>query len=99
MQKNKLSDEQLVWSCQQPWQSDADGFRYVSYALGSWWAVKTSVLDAYDWPPADLQQKGGDIMLGELFRQRNLQLCHFRDGVRINVNDAGVEGAVPRTIV
>jgi hypothetical protein len=98
VRKNSLSTEQTAWVNAQSWKTDDCVSRYVQYVNGSWWAVKTSVLNEYDWPPTNLQQKGGDILLGELFRQQNRRLCHFRDGVRINVNDAGVEGVESRTM-
>lgn len=99
VQKGTLSADQRDWFKTQAWSTQDHNCGYVTYATGSWWAVNTSLLREYDWPPADLQQKGGDILFGELFKQQNLTLCHFRDGVRINVNDSGVEGAVPRTVV
>lgn len=96
--KAALSAAQTAWLADQPWKTSNDLSPYVTYALGSWWALNTPLLYKYDWPPSNLQQKGGDILFGELFRQQNLLLCHFRDGVRINVNDAGVESAIPRTV-
>ena len=97
--KGALSEQQKNWAEKQSWHAGAQTTRYVTYASGSWWAVNTPVLQAYNWPPQYFGQKGGDILFGELFKQQKLSLCHFRDGVHINVNDAGVEGAVPRTIV
>ena len=96
--RNCLSAGQTSWVEKQSWTNTSVS-RYVQYVNGSWWAVNTPVLHAFDWPPTNLQQKGGDILLGELFKQQNKRLCHFRDGVRINVNDAGVEGAESRTMV
>lgn len=97
--KGVLSPQQADWAIRQPWQTGEMTTRYVTYASGSWWAVKTPVLQKYNWPPSNLGQKGGDILFGDLFKQQQLSLCHFRDGVRINVNDAGVEAAQPRTMV
>ena len=97
--KGLLSEKQVDWITKQSWKTSDAPPRLATYASGSWWAANTSVLQKYDWPPADLGQKGGDMLFGELFKQQHLSLCHFRDGVRINVNDAGVEGACPRTIV
>lgn len=97
--KSMLSESQTDWVNEQPWKSGDMTTRYATYASGSWWAVNTPVLQKYNWPPSDLEQKGGDVLFGELFKQQRLSLCHFRDGVKINVNDAGVEGALPRTIV
>lgn len=97
--KGLLSEQQANWVTKQAWQTKPPTDRHLMYASGSWWAANTSVLQKYDWPPQDLGQKGGDILLGELFKQQQLSLCHFRDGVRINVNDMGVEGARSRTMV
>jgi hypothetical protein len=82
----------------QSWGVGCVANRYISYALGGWWAIRTSVLKDYNWPPEELTQKNGDVLLGELFAQQKLSLTHFRDGVKINVNADGVEGAEPRTI-
>jgi hypothetical protein len=97
--KSALTPEQTAWLDKQPWKTNSDLSRYTTHAVGSWWTINTPLLYKYDWPPSNLQQKGGDVLFGELFRQQNLLLCHFRDGVRINVNDAGVESATPRTVV
>lgn len=97
--KGKLTDSQLAWVNQQAWTTTDAEPHYLSYATGSWWALNTDVLYRYNWPPPNLQQKGGDLLLGELFKQQNLSLCHFRDGLRINVNDAGVEAPQARTVV
>jgi hypothetical protein len=97
--KGKLNESQLAWVNRQAWTTTDAEPHYLSYATGSWWALNTDVLYRYDWPPPNLQQKGGDLLLGELFKQQNLSLCHFRDGLRINVNEAGVETPQARTVV
>lgn len=98
VQKSKLSTEQAEWAAAQDWFDSARDRQYLDYAIGSWWVVKTDVLYRYDWPATDLRQKEGDLMFGTLFKHQGLSLCHFREGVKINANDAGVEAAVPRTI-
>lgn len=97
--RGSLTVEQRQWVTRQTWCASPPAQGYTPYAVGSWWTVQSAAINQYDWPPRDLQQKSGDILLGELFRQRLLSLCHFRDGVCINNNDAGVEGAQPRTMV
>lgn len=98
VQKSKLSDEQVSWAATQSWfNKDADN-TYFSYPIGSWWAIKTDLLRRFDWPAPEFQQKNGDLVLGALARHQGLSLCHFRAGVKINTNDAGVEAAAPRTI-
>lgn len=99
VQKSRLTDAQRDWVMRQPWATHEATTTYVQHAIGSWWAINTDILRQYDWPPTNLQQKDGDVLLGELFKQQNLHLCHFRDGLRINVNEAGVEAVLPRTIV
>lgn len=96
---SRLAAEHESWLAKQPWKIKENASHYVQHVSGSWWAINTPVLQKYDWPPPNLQQKGGDILLGELFRQQGLRLCHFRDGLRINVNDAGVESPEARTMV
>jgi hypothetical protein len=96
--KAQLSEEQAAWAEEQPWFDARPARPYLSYALGGWWAIKTEILQKWNWPPADLQQKNGDRLLGTLFEQQALKLCHFRGGVCVNANDAGVEASVPRTI-
>jgi hypothetical protein len=96
--KQALSTAHLDWLANQPWFNPAYDKKYLSYIVGGWWTIKTDLLRKFDWPPQDLQQKGGDALLGAMFKHQDLPFCHFRDGVRVNVNDAGVESAEPRTI-
>lgn len=96
--KAKLPEEQERWVSTQNWFKSDEARTYVSYALGGWWTLKTDLIQQWNWPPTDFKQKNGDIVLGSLFQHQNLKLCHFRDGVCINANDAGIEGTAPRTI-
>jgi hypothetical protein len=98
VQRGALSAAQLDWFAGQPWFNPAYDKKYLSYVAGGWWAIKTELLNKFNWPPEDLRQKGGDILLSAMFKHQGVQFCHFRDGVRVNVNDAGVEAAEPRTI-
>lgn len=98
VQRAKIDDEHVDWIARQTWYTGKNINPYVSYAIGSWWAIKTPLLAQFDWPADMFKQKTGDVVLGELLRQNDLCVCHFRDDVRINVNDAGVEAATPRTI-
>jgi len=97
VQKSKLTDDQVEWAKPQWWFTDSDK-TYMSYAIGGWWAVKTDLLRRYDWPAEDFQQKGGDVVLGALLKHQERCLCHFREGVHVNANEAGVEAAAARTI-
>lgn len=96
--RSKLSDDQIQWLVAQDWFTGKPAGTYVSHALGGWWAIRTSVLYEFNWPDRTLKQKDGDVIIGELCRQQGLSVCHFRDDVKINVNDAGVEAAAARTI-
>jgi GT2 family glycosyltransferase len=54
------------------------------FATGAFWAVRTSVLRALDWPDARLIQANDDFLLGEALRQNELPLAEFHYGLRIN---------------
>ena len=100
IQRGKLSDAQRTWIAEQPWFNSTCNktLTYMTYAVGGWWAIKTDLLTRFNWPANDLKQKNGDIILGALLKHQELSLCHFRGGVRINVNDSDVEAAAPRTM-
>lgn len=96
--KGALAVTQLDWFASQPWFNPAYDKKYLSYVAGGWWTIKTELLHKFNWPPENLQQKGGDILLGAMFKHQNISFCHFRRGVRVNANDAGVEAVAPRTM-
>jgi len=98
VQKAKLPDAQLAWASQQTWFNPEQDNTYLPYVISGWWAIKTELLRRFDFPSPDFQQKNGDRILGAALKHQNIPLCHFRDGVRINVNDSGVEAVVARTI-
>lgn len=91
-----LVGKQAEWIKAQPWFNGKEPVPYVKYASGGWWVAQTDVLRRFDWPSPDIKHYGGDVMFGELLRQQDLQLCHFRDGVMIQANDSGVEAVSPR---
>lgn len=91
-----LVGNQAAWIKNQPWFNGKQPGPYVKHVAGGWWTITTDVLLKFDWPSADIRHYGGDVMLGELFRQHDLQLCHFRDNVVIQANASGVESAGPR---
>lgn len=94
--KQTLVSNQIKWIQQQWWYNNKPPRPYASFVTGGWWAIQTSVLVRFDWPMPELRHRGGDVMLGELCRQHNLQIGHFRDGLWINANDHGVESQSPR---
>jgi hypothetical protein len=91
-----LVGNQAEWIRAQPWYTGKNPGPYVKYAAGGWWAAQTDLLTRFDWPAQDIKHHGGDVMLGELIHQQDLQLCHFRDHVMIQTNDSGVEAATVR---
>lgn len=88
-----LVGQQAEWIKAQPWYAGKQPTPYVKYVADGWWTMLAEPLLRFDWPSPDIAHHGGDVMLGELCRQQNLALCHFRDGVLINANSSGVEGA------
>lgn len=91
-----LVGNQAEWIKAQPWYAGKTPGPYVKYAAGGWWTVRTDVLTSFNWPSPDIVHHGGDVMLGELLHQHDLQLCHFRDNVLIQTNESGVESATMR---
>lgn len=89
---------QREFVCQQPWYAgrDVESRSQIVFATGGWWTIRTEILRRFDYPWTSLDHCGGDVMLGELCYQQQLRLRMFRDGVRINANDAGRESAAPR---
>lgn len=91
-----LVGRQPDWIRAQPWFNGKEPVPYVKYLAGGWWAAQTAVLQRFDWPTPNIKHYGGDVMFGELLRQQDLPLCHFRDNVMIQANASGVESASPR---
>lgn len=91
-----LVGNQAAWIKAQPWYAGKEPVPYVKHVADAWWAMRTEPLLRFDWPPPAVKHHGGDLMLGELCRQQDFSLCHFRDGVLINGNASGVEGATRR---
>lgn len=96
VRRARLPDEQRQWVRGQRWYCGKNFLPYVSFVSGGWWAARTSLFYEFDWPPPELRQKGGDVALGELCRQQELAVAHFRDGVWISANADGIEAAAPR---
>lgn len=94
--KARLIGNQPEWIKAQPWYNGKEPQPYVQFASGSWWAIRTSVLQQFDWPAPGFKHRGVDVMLGELCRQQDLPVCHFRDYVWINANDSGLESAASK---
>lgn len=65
----------------------------VSFATGGWWTIKTDILRQWMWPDTEIIHRGGDVMLGELCRQRGYRLVNLPKpkGVAINADEHGNE--------
>lgn len=87
---------QRDWVKTQPWYLGLEPGLCLQYIAGGWWTINTSALLSIDWPPANLKNRGGDVMLSEALRQRKLLIGHFRDNVWISANSSGVESKAPR---
>jgi hypothetical protein len=94
--KTRYVGNQIAWIQAQPWYNQLAPQAYVQFAAGGWWTIRTDILTKFDWPPAILKHRGGDVILGELLRQHNLPLGHFRDNLWINANEFGVESQSTR---
>jgi hypothetical protein len=91
-----LAGNQAGWIRAQAWFNGKEPTAYVKYPAGGWWVARTDVLRRLHWPPENIKHHGGDVMFGELLRQHDLPLCHFRDGVMIQANASGVESVSTR---
>jgi hypothetical protein len=66
------------------------------FIQGAWWVARTSVLQTWDYPFKELRHNNGDVLLGELYRQRGYGLRHFNEGVAINADERGKESGARR---
>lgn len=94
--RQRLVGQQAEWIKAQWWYNNKPPGSYVKFCTGGWWTIRTDILLRFDWPPAALKHRGGDVMLGALCEQQDLTLTHFRDQVWINANAQGVESKSPR---
>jgi hypothetical protein len=89
--KERLVGNQAGWIKTQAWYNNKEPGSYTQFVAGGWWTARTEPLLRFDWPPRNFIHRGGDVMTGELFRQHDLLLGHFRDNLWINANEYGVE--------
>lgn len=69
----------------------------VRFVTGGYWVATMQHLRMYDWPwPQRLDHNGGDVMLGEMYRQQNLRVVHDKYGVAINADRDGRESKAVR---
>lgn len=82
-----VQGNQQQWFSTQSWFSQEVGpCKNIRFCQGAWWAMPKSTLHAIDWPIPELKHCGGDSLLGEVCRHKNIQLKHYDYGVRINAN-------------
>ena len=69
-----------------PEESMPDGTRTprFEFATGGFWALRTEVLHALNWPDPRLIHAGEDVLLGEALRQNGHLIGDFTSGVCIN---------------
>lgn len=94
--QQRFVGDQIDWIKLQPWYCGLPVPPYAKFISGGWWAIRTDVLQQLNWPPENIKQRGGDVMLGEALRQNGFKIGHFRDGLWINANEDGVEAKAPR---
>lgn len=94
----RLRGNQHLFIRDQPWYNGkpVEKGQPVTFITGGWWAIRTDVLQKYDWPPANFEHNGGDVMLGELCRQHNLHMINFHEHVGVNCDHTGKMSTAPR---
>lgn len=72
-----------------PRQTDPNGVESYEFhfATGGFWAIKTEVIRALDWPEPRIRQAGEDYILGEALRQNGYRKGSFDRGLQVNAGD------------
>jgi len=84
-----LQGNQRAWIEQQPWYNGKPPQRSVSFITGGFVALKTDIITKHDWPPANFDHNGGDVMLGQLCYQHGYRMGRFVNGLHINAAAGG----------
>jgi hypothetical protein len=92
----KITGNQRQWIEDQPWYDRVPISSPMRFATGGWWVARYGLLAAYDYPFPELDHRGGDVMLGALCQQQNLQIKNLRPGVAINADEHGRESKARR---
>jgi hypothetical protein len=95
------SGRQRQWIEHQPWYRNVPVRPRISFCTGGGWAARVKALRQLDYPWPALDHRGGDVMLGEAFRQQgwrcgNIHRLTESRVLFINANEQGVESASPR---
>ena len=81
---------------QMPWYTGKPLLPKMRFCTGGWWAIKTRILERWNWPDERLEHNGGDTLLGALCHQQGYRLQNAPGGVHINADDAGRCSTAPR---
>jgi hypothetical protein len=95
----RLGGAQAAWAQDQPWYRANPVLQpqdQVRFSNGAWWVTKTTILRELDYPWAELDHRGGDVMLGVAMQQLGYEQTHFTAGVAINADQTGAEDKSPR---
>jgi hypothetical protein len=87
----KLGGDQADWIRDQPWFGGRElpPNHRVRFVNGSYWVIDSDVIRRFGWPVAELDHRGGDVMLGELCRQQGIEIVDRLDGARFNADGFG----------
>jgi hypothetical protein len=91
-----LEGGQADWIKAQPWYNGKPVHNKVDFITGGFLALRTELLMKHDWPPANFEHNGGDVMLGELCYQHGYRIGSFRRGLHINAKPGGKCSSSPR---
>lgn len=73
----------------QPWYNGKPVRSKIDFITGGWFTIRTELLIRHDWPPANFEHNGGDVMLGELCHQHDYRIGYWSRGLCINANGSG----------
>jgi len=87
--KQVIAGNQKEYVEDQPWYNGKPvGSRFV-FITGGWWCLQSKIISSFDWPVAELDHRGGDVLLGEVLRQHDYRLKQFNKYVAINADAEG----------
>lgn len=91
-----VEGQQKQWIEDQSWYAGKSVPEKIAFITGGWWCLDLNVIMQFDWPPAEFDHCGGDMMLGELLRQQSLPYQKYNNGVAINADSEGRESRAVR---
>ena len=66
------------------------------FCTGGWWAATIGWLQQHQWPPPELEHRGGDVLTGSLFYEQGYRMVNWHEGVWISADDEGKTNTQPR---